>query len=724
VPTGVLAFEMPVDRINQVMQVAAGLGQTGETLIVGPDLLLRSDSRFDSAPTILRRRVAIDALQRALKGESDLATSAETRPDGSSNRVLVAFQPLDFLGTRWAVAAKADLDEVYAPVRAIRDRAVVNGIGAALLVALIGFVVTRLIVVRPLNEITRAVRVLADGERNAPMHLRPRNDEIGDIARALVLFRDSLIERDRLAAEKQREAVLIEAGRRFRSIAEANPVAVLVAETRGGAVRYANPAAVALLGSAGTDPTEKTLGELFIGQAEKGLFMEAVANGSVDHYETRLRRADGAEIPAALSGRTLDFDGKPSLVIGILDLTERQAAQAQIERQREMIHQREKLAALGSLLAGVAHELNNPLSVVVGHAMMLQETAPDPPTAARGEKIRAAAERCARIVRTFLAMARQRPPSRTAVDLNKAVESTIELLGYSLRTAGVDLKLDLAADLPKVSADADQIGQVLANLVVNAEQAMADWQGPRRLTIATSFERGDGMLRLAVTDSGPGVPAAIRSRIFEPFFTTKPVGLGTGVGLSVCNGIVVAHGGTIAAEDAPGGGAAFVVRLPVGSDVAAVAAPLERERPSSSGRRALVVDDEPEVTAMLGEMLERSGWQVDTADSGQAAIERVLAGDYDVVLSDIRMPNLGGLELYHRLKQLKPDLARRFIVVTGDTLSGAVRAFLDDTGLPCLEKPFNPDEVRELAATTAGLAESDDEPVATSGEAAAAARPG
>ena len=167
VPTGVLAFEMPVDRINQVMQVAAGLGTTGETLIVGPDLLLRSNSRFDSAPTILRRRVAIDALQRALAGKSGLATSTEARPDGSVKPVLVAFQPLDFLGTRWAVAAKADLDEVYAPVNAMRDRAVLNGVGAALLVALIGFVVTRLIVVRPLSEVTRAVRVLAAGERDA-----------------------------------------------------------------------------------------------------------------------------------------------------------------------------------------------------------------------------------------------------------------------------------------------------------------------------------------------------------------------------------------------------------------------------------------------------------------------------------------------------------------------------------------------------------------------------
>jgi two-component system NtrC family sensor kinase len=126
-----------------------------------------------------------------------------------------------------------------------------------------------------------------------------------------------------------------------------------------------------------------------------------------------------------------------------------------------------------------------------------------------------------------------------------------------------------------------------------------------------------------------------------------------------------------------------------------------QETPTRVGRRALVVDDEPEVTATLAEMLARDAWQVDTADSGEAALDQVIATDYDVILSDIRMPNLGGLELYHRLKQAKPELARRFIVVTGDTLSGAVRAFLDDTGLPCLEKPFNADEVRKLAAAAA-----------------------
>src|SRR5262249_11920392 len=157
------------------------------------------------------------------------------------------------------------------------------------------------------------------------------------------------------------------------------------------------------------------------------------ATAMPDHLEARLRRADGNEFPAALSAGAVDYDGMACVVVGILDLTEKQTAQAEIERQREVIYHREKLGALGSLLAGVAHDLNNPLSIVVAQATLLEELTADPNTILRASKIRTAAERCARIVKTFLAMARQRPPSRAEVDLNEAVNAALELLGYSLR---------------------------------------------------------------------------------------------------------------------------------------------------------------------------------------------------------------------------------------------------------------------------------------------------
>jgi PAS domain S-box-containing protein len=699
-PIGVLALGMPVDRINRVMQVAAGLGLTGETLIVGQDLLLRSASRLDSRSTILDQRIDIDAIKAAFTGVSGLSVSDERNQDGSVTGVLVAALPLDFLGTRWVIAAKADLNEVDAPVSDMGRRALINGAIIALAVAMIGFVITRFAVVRPLTAVVNAIGALTGGDRDAPLGLPGRRDEIGDVSRALVLFRDSLIERDRLADENQREAMMAEAGRRFRAIAEANPIAVLVANRSDGAIRYANPMARSLLGLPDEDPLEAKIADFLADPGEFSALVESGNRERTDGQESRIRRPDGSEVPVAVSARALDYDGQPSLVLGLLDLTDKQAAEIEIERQREMIYQSEKLGALGALLAGVAHELNNPLSVVVAQATLLQELAPDAKTASRGEKIRLAAERCARIVKTFLAMARQKPPSRSTVDLNQVIAAAIELLGYSLRTAGIDVRADLDRTIPAIWADPDQISQVLINLIVNAQQALAESSGQRNLTVATCVDPRDGMIRLTVTDSGPGVPPAIRSRIFEPFFTTKPVGMGTGIGLSVCHGVVTAHGGTITVDDAPGGGAVFEIRLPATTTVEAAAPAGPAPDLIGAGGRALVVDDEPAVAESLSDILRHAGYRIDIAESGEAALDRVRTGVYDVIFSDVHMPDMDGLTFCRNLRELRPELADRLVFVTGDMLGGNIRTFIEETGLPFLEKPFMPAEVRRLAAET------------------------
>jgi PAS domain S-box-containing protein len=516
-------------------------------------------------------------------------------------------------------------------------------------------------------------------------------------------------EQARLARARS-DAVLIESNRRFRAIAEANPVAVLVCDATGGAIQYANPAASSLLRLPVEGGNPARVGDILRQRGDTDLVSEAGARGMVDHFETQLRRPDGSEIPVTASARLTDYDGRSSLIVGIVDLTERQAAQAEILRQREIIHQREKLGALGSLLAEVAHELNNPLSTVVAQATMLQELASDPKSAARGDKIRAAAERCAHIVKTFLDMARQRPPVRGTVDMNRAVRSAVELLAYGLRTAGIEVRLNLADPLPSIWADDEQIAQVLTNLIVNAQQALADREGARRLTIATGLDTR-GMVRLSVSDNGPGIPPEIKSRIFEPFFTTKPMGVGTGIGLSICHGIVTSCGGTIVAQDAPGGGAAIVLRLPIGGGGQAADASAA-DVPAGGGRRVLVVDDESEVAETLGEILEHAGFLVDLADSGQSALERIATTDYDAILSDVRMARMDGLALFRRIREVRPDLARRFVIVTGDALSATVSSFLVETSRPCIEKPFIPADIVRLVAAIAIGADSQTQPAA------------
>jgi PAS domain S-box-containing protein len=384
-------------------------------------------------------------------------------------------------------------------------------------------------------------------------------------------------------------------------------------------------------------------------------------------------------------------DGEITHIGGFhVDITERKRIEAELDRQSALLHQNEKLSALGSLLAGVAHELNNPLSLVVGYAGLLEEMAPDDATRERAVKVRIAADRCARIVRTFLAMARNKPRAPVSVQLNEVAEAALEIVAYGLRTADIEVERGLAPDLAPVHGDADQLHQVLANLLVNAQQALQTVPPPRRLRIA-SGEDGEAVW-LAVADNGPGIPATIASRIFEPFFTTKPQGVGTGVGLAVSHGIVAAHGGRILVESEPGGGSTFTVRLPRSrlepQEQAAVDPPGNYRR-----ARILVVDDEPEIGDLLTDLLEGDGHETASASSGREALEWLSGREVDLIISDLRMPDMDGPTLYRALAERRPELLTRLVFITGDTLAADITGFLSETGAKVIEKPLDPPEV-------------------------------
>ncbi len=386
-------------------------------------------------------------------------------------------------------------------------------------------------------------------------------------------------------------------------------------------------------------------------------------------------------------------DGREAILGFIVDITARKAAEDEVALQREALHQAVKMSALGSLLANVAHELNNPLSILLGHAVMLQEEI-DPGTEVADMigRIQTAAERCTRIVKTFLDMARQRPSERREVQLNQLVRDTVELMAYGLRSSDISVRLDLDPSLPVLAADGDQLGQVLVNLIVNAQQAMHGQVARRLLCISTRTGADGRSVELDVADSGPGIPAEIIQRMFEPFFTTKAPGSGTGLGMSVCRSIVEAHQGTIGAATGPAGGALIAVELPV--QPAKPLTETDAEAPAAAGLAVLVADDEPELAAMLARMLNRLGHEVDVALDGHAALLRLAARPYDMVVSDIRMPGLDGPSLWERIVAEHPRLARRVLFVTGDTLSGSVAAFLAKSGAPCVEKPFRPEQIR------------------------------
>jgi PAS domain S-box-containing protein len=509
-----------------------------------------------------------------------------------------------------------------------------------------------------------------------------------------------------ITARKGMEEALKASEQRFRAFAEAHPVPLFIAHMDTARVIFASPPCAELLRVPLDELVAGTTLRFYVDVEDRAKIMEQLrCEGGLDGVEVRLRRADGSEFWAAFTSRLITFEGQNAVVTALVDLTERKRVEAELARQRQILHQNEKMSALGSLLAGVAHELNNPLSVVVGHASLLEDFATDTSIRERALKIRTAADRCARIVRTFLAMARSKPRQRTAVQLNDTINEALEIVAYGLRTADVEVVRALAPDLPPVAADGDQLHQVFANLFVNAQQALQSVPPPRRLTVTSGFDADTVWVEVA--DNGPGVPADLAGRIFEPFFTTKPQGVGTGVGLSVCHGIMAAHGGEIRLEPQRQEGATFAVRLPR-TPVEAAERPADPPVRRRGPARILVVDDEPEVGQMLIDILERDGYRVDRAHSGREALNRLRASKVDLILSDLRMPDLDGPALYRELAAQRPDLLSRIVFMTGDTLGGDMTGFLSETGVRLLEKPLDPTTVSTRVAMVLASRESAD----------------
>ena len=391
------------------------------------------------------------------------------------------------------------------------------------------------------------------------------------------------------------------------------------------------------------------------------------------------------------SGRAiLDERGrKLGAVVAMHDITERKQAEEDARRQRDAHHQTEKLAAMGQLLSGVAHELNNPLAVLMGHASLLRRAAGAAHLGARVEKIEKAAERCSRIVRNFLALARNRPPERQAVSATRVIEEAVEFAAYPLRVDGIDVRLDLSCSLPTLWGDAHQLQQVIVNLLTNAHHALNNVPPPRTVTIATRHDPAAQRVVIEVADTGPGIPSGAKARIFDPFFTTKGLGEGTGLGLSLCRDIVTSHGGTLSVESEPGRGALFRIDLPAG--VPAGALPdSDATQPRGDGARSiLVVDDEAAVAEVVAELIRAEGHEVEIAEGGRAALDKLDRAAYDLVLADVRMPGLDGPGLYREAARRHPGIAKRFVFLTGDALASETRQFLDESGAPSLAKPFD-----------------------------------
>jgi two-component system NtrC family sensor kinase len=401
-----------------------------------------------------------------------------------------------------------------------------------------------------------------------------------------------------------------------------------------------------------------------------------------------LLRQNGIEIPVIVSATPMVEQGEPRGVLCVLtDITD----QKQMEQQ---LLQVEKLSAMGELVAGVAHELNNPLTTVLGFAQLLKL---DAAAELKNdlETISQAAERCARIVQNLLTFARQRKPGKISVDLNQVINETLSLKTHQLNLDNIRVVRELAPQLPWVVADPFQIQQVVLNLVNNAQYAMAHANGGGQLLIRT--RRSDSQVTIEVTDAGPGMPPEVMNRIFDPFFTTKGHD-GTGLGLSVSYGIVRDHGGHIRVSSVPGRGASFYVELPIGTGAPrrAPQSMQPNDNGTGPGMRVLVVDDEEHILALIRRVLQAEKHRVEVAADGAMALEMIARESYDLMLIDLRMPGINGRMLYERLSTMRPELVQRVIFITGELVSPESQAFIRLTGCPLIRKPFALDELRQV----------------------------
>ncbi len=378
--------------------------------------------------------------------------------------------------------------------------------------------------------------------------------------------------------------------------------------------------------------------------------------------------------------------------------------------------QTEKMAALGQLVSGIAHELNNPLTSIQGYAQLLLSRRTAAERTADAQRISQEAERTGRIVKNLLLFSREAKSERRAAHVNEIIERTLALRAYELKLENIEVELVLDRGLPQVLADAAQLQQVVLNLIVNAEQAIVmgreEDMRTGHILMRTRCLAGD-RLSMEISDDGPGIAPGIVSRIFDPFFTTKPPGLGTGLGLSIVYGIVQEHGGEVSVDSLQGCGATLTVELPAlaisgfefprefpnevqhNQPRTAAVAPLPALQKTAAKKHILIVEDEPTVAALIADVLGDEGYRVDMLLDSRSALGRLEEKNYSLVICDLKMPYVDGPTLHRALQRRENPMQHKILFVTGDTMGPRTLAFLKASGSPYLAKPFLVQELKQ-----------------------------
>jgi PAS domain S-box-containing protein len=462
-------------------------------------------------------------------------------------------------------------------------------------------------------------------------------------------------------------------------------------------VLYVNPATVRYLGHESMDTLVRRPLLMMVPVEDHPAMMRHVAEArdglAARAQELRLLRKDGQEVVADLVTLGVTFDGQPALVTLARDFTERKQMQARLMLS-------DRMASMGTMSAGIAHELNNPLSYVLAnldfvHGDMQPGPAPAEKVAEWREVLgetREGAERVRQIVRQLKSFSRVDENRQEPVDLHRVLDSVAQMAASEVRHRARLVK-DYAP-LPPVVGNDGKLFQVFLNLVINAAHAIPEGKVEANEIRLVTREDERGWAVVEVQDTGAGIRSEHLGRIFEPFFTTKPLGVGTGLGLPICHALVRAHGGDITVESTAGKGTTFRVVLPPSAgpgELTKTPVPV----PSAAPPRVLIIDDEPAVAAALGRMLE--GHQVEIAHGGPQALKLLLSQPgYDIIFCDLLMPERTGMDVYEEVAAQKPELAGRFIFMTGGGFTPRAREFIAGGHHRVLDKPFDKGDVHRL----------------------------
>jgi signal transduction histidine kinase/ActR/RegA family two-component response regulator len=472
---------------------------------------------------------------------------------------------------------------------------------------------------------------------------------------------------------------------RFRAILDSMPHAVVLTDA-SFAIVQSNASAERLLAAWGRSEALRSVGDL-----DLVALAYDVLSGRRAEAEGDAALPDGTALEVSIAPWRVPSGTIDGLVVVMLDVTT-------ARRLREQIVQSEKLSSLGRMIAGVAHEINNPLTSVIGYAQLLRSAPPGPRTEQRLDTIRKEAERCRRIVQNLLRFARTHPPERRPFSLNEVAETVAQLLAYPVRSSGSRIELALDRAIPAVLGDAHAVEQAVVNLVNNAQQALAGAGREGAIVLRTRAD-SDGRPVLEVADDGPGIPEPLRARIFDPFFTTKPVGQGTGLGLWLVYNAVHAQGGRIEVGSSASGGALFRMSFvdagapAVGEGIAA-ADPFEHAPKVSA--RILVLDAEVALAGLICEALEEEGYAAVAAHDAGEAIAQLEHDPFDLVVADLALPGLPGERLARELARVRPGAPAAMLLTSGDWVGREPEEAARRMGADLLRKPFELDDLRRV----------------------------